>query len=295
MSARPETRFPTTRYLFPWGVILLALGLRLIRLTFQPLWWDEGWSLYFATTDVRSMLALTAVDIHPPLYYLLLHLWIRLFGPSPLSVRLMSVLIGAAAVPLMLILGQRLLGRSGGRLAALLLALSPFAVYYSQEVRMYGLVMLLGLAAWYFALRIENWELSIEHWSLVIGHWSLGSWAGYVLAATAALYTQYYAAFLLLALNLVVLARWRRARRPWRSLLPWGAAQLAVALLFAPWLWYAGGKLTTYVRFKVGVEADRPLGLLTYLARHLAAFNWGHAEGPLAAWWWLGLSPLLLL
>ena len=54
-------------------VVLSALILRLARLGFQPLWWDEGWSLYFATSDVRSMLELTAVDIHPPLYYLLLH------------------------------------------------------------------------------------------------------------------------------------------------------------------------------------------------------------------------------
>jgi hypothetical protein len=65
-----------------WGLILVTLSLRLARLTFQPLWWDEGWSLYFATTDVGTLLELTAVDIHPPFYYLLLHLWIKLLGPA---------------------------------------------------------------------------------------------------------------------------------------------------------------------------------------------------------------------
>jgi hypothetical protein len=68
-----------------------------------------------------------------------------------------------------------------------------------------------------------------------------------------------------------------------------------VLLLFLPWLWYAGEKLLTYVRFKVGVEEDPSLGPFTYLARHLAAFGWGHAEGFLVDWWWVGLLPLIAL
>jgi 4-amino-4-deoxy-L-arabinose transferase-like glycosyltransferase len=266
------------------GLVLLALGLRLARLAFQPLWWDEGWSLYFATTGIGTMLELTAVDIHPPLYYLLLHLWTRLLGPGIFSVRLLSVGIGTATVPLLYLAGKRLLGRTGALLVAVfLLALSPFHIYYSQEVRMYGLVALLGLAATYFALQ---WDPE---------GWGVGPAIGYVLATAAALYTQYYAIFLLLALNLIVLIRWLRVRRSGRALVRWLGAQAAVILLFLPWLWYAGGKLLTYVRFKVSVEQDPPQGLLTYLGRHLAAFTWGHAEGPLADGWWAGLLPLALL
>ena len=266
---------------------LLALGLRLIRILYQPLWWDEGWSLYFATTGIGNMLELTAVDIHPPLYYLLLHFWIRLFGPGVVSVRLLSVLIGTATVPLLYAAGRRLSGHRGGLLAAFLLAISPFHVYYSQEVRMYGLVTLLGLAALIFTTQ----------WDARDGDPGIGAWAGYVLAATAALYTAYYAAFLLLALNLYVLIRWLRSRvgQPLRELGAWVGAQFAVFLLFLPWLWYAGGKLLTYIQFKVSVEEDPSLGPLAYLGRHLAAFGWGHAEGPLADWWWVGLLPLLAL
>lgn len=267
-------------------ITLLALTLRLLRLSFQPLWWDEGWSLYFATTDVGAMLELTAVDIHPPLYYLLLHVWLRFLGTSPIVARLLSVCIGTATVPLLYTTGRRLLGDKGGLLAACLLAMSPFHVYYSQEVRMYGLVALLGLAALYFAARWELGNGATPTW---------GVWLGYVLAASAALYAQYYAAFLLLALNLVVLLRAWRTRRPVQAMAPWLGAQVGVLLLYLPWLGYAGGKLLTYVRFKVGVEKDVPLGFLTYLGRHLAAFNWGHAEGALASWWWLGLLPLAVL
>ena len=272
----------TVRF-FPWILILVALGLRLTRLNFQPLWWDEGWSLYFATTDLGSMLRLTAVDIHPPFYYLLLHFWIQILGSSALAVRLFSVLVGTATVLLLYFTGRRLLGEMGGLLAALLLAISPLHIYYSQEVRMYGLVTLFGLGALYFALELENQR------------WRIGSWLAYVLLALAALYTGYYAAFLLLGLNLFVLARWWRQRRPIRDLIPWLVAQLVVVALFLPWLWYSGAKLLAYVRYKVGVEQDIRMGLLPYLGRHLAAFSWGHAEGSLADYWWLGLLPLAIL
>jgi 4-amino-4-deoxy-L-arabinose transferase-like glycosyltransferase len=286
------------------GVVLLALCLRLARLAFQPLWWDEGWSVYFATTSMGDMLRLTAVDIHPPLYYLLLHLWVGILGSGPIALRLLSVCIGTATVPLLYAVGKQLFGKRTGLLAASLLAISPFHIYYSQEVRMYGLVTLLGLAAFYFALR---WEAGNQ------GIGKLGNWLGYVVAATAALYTEYLAAFLLLALNLAVLIGRARffssgvggkrldnrqpplSSRKRRDVLPWLGAQAAVVLLYLPWLWYAGGQLLTYVRFKVDVEQDLPVGLFTYLARHLAAFNWGHAEGTLAGWWWVGLLPLLLL
>ena len=120
-------------------------------------------------------------------------------------------------------------------------------------------------------------------------------WIGYVLTATAALYTQYYAAFLLLALNLWVLARCLKERRPFGVLVPWLSAQVAVVLLFLPWVCYAGGRLFSYVRFKVQADQDAPLNAFTYIGRHLAAFNWGHAEGMLAGWWWLGLLPLVAL
>ena len=267
-------------------IVLLALLLRLARLSFQPLWWDEGWSLYFATSDPGAMLQLTAVDIHPPFYYLLLHLWIRLFGSSLIAVRLLSVLIGVAAVPLIYLAGRRLFGHKAGLLAALLLAISPFHIYYSQEVRMYGLVTLLGLVILDSGFRIlDSGSVRARLWA----------WVGYVLAATAALYTQYYAAFLILALNLVVLLRWLRARHPFKELLSWLAAQVAVAVLYLPWLCYAGDKLLTYVRYKVVADQDLPLDPLTYLARHLAAFAAGHAEGGLAGLWWLGLIPLLAL
>jgi mannosyltransferase len=133
-------------------VILIAFGLRAHRLDFQPLWWDEGYSLYFATMDLATMVAGTASDIHPPFYYTLLHFWIAFLGSGAVAVRLLSVLISTLTVPLLYRVGRRLVDGRVGMLASLVIAIAPFHIYYSQEVRMYGLVTLLGLLSVYFAL-----------------------------------------------------------------------------------------------------------------------------------------------
>ncbi len=271
-----------SRFWLPGAVVGLGSGLRLLRLDFQPLWWDEGWSVYFASGDVRSLLQLTAVDIHPPFYYLVLKLWILIFGSSPFALRLFSVLVGSLTVILLIAIAQRLLGGRGALVVAALAAVSPLHIYYSQEVRMYGLVTLLCLASLYLACQTES------------DRWRPGAGAAYVLVASAALYTQYYAAFFLLGLNLAVLLRWSQQRRPLRRLVPWAGAQLAVFFVFLPWLYYAGDKLLMYVNYKVDVEADAPLALFTYLGHHLAAFHWGHVAGVLSDWWWLGTLPLLV-
>ena len=81
-------------------LILLGFALRVLRLGFQPLWWDEGYSVWFATHPLPQLLALTAADIHPPLYYTLLRGWIGVFGPGPIALRMFSVVVGVLAIPL---------------------------------------------------------------------------------------------------------------------------------------------------------------------------------------------------
>src|SRR5512135_1073748 len=92
-------------------ITLTGLALRVFRLDFQPLWWDEGYSLFFATRDFATMLERTAVDIHPPLYYALLQGWIVLSGKSYVAARLLSVGIGVAAIPMVYVLARTLSSR----------------------------------------------------------------------------------------------------------------------------------------------------------------------------------------
>jgi 4-amino-4-deoxy-L-arabinose transferase-like glycosyltransferase len=271
---------------------LLSLLLRAARLDFQPLWWDEGYSVWFAHQPLGDMLRLTALDIHPPLYYALLGAWSQVFGLEPVALRWLSVAAGVAAVPLIYLVGYWLSGRRVGLAAAFLLAINPLHIYYSQEMRMYALVALCSLLAIGAAGRWLGLGRRIRGDTQPAG-W--GWLAGYVAAITLALYSQYYAAFLLAGLAVaggVVL--WRRRVGRERALL-WLAAQGGAVLLFLPWFLYAAPKLVPYVSQKIVADSDQPLGLLRYLARHLAAYGAGHLEGPLAGWWPLGLLGVILL
>ncbi len=267
------------------AIMLLAFALRIIRLDFQPLWWDEGYSLFFATRNFGTLLERTAVDIHPPLYYVLLQGWIAIAGKSEIAVRLFSVVIGVATVPVIYSLARKLFDGVGiALIAAFLLAIAPLPIYYSQEVRMYGLVMLLGLGSVYFFVEL----LRRSEITLPGGNGFL--WVAYILTTAAALYTQYYAAFIIVfeILVLVILAIRKspsnlHPRFVFGSLSHWLFAFLAIAALYLPWVIFAGPRLYAYVTFKVAHEAYAPQDPLTFFTQHLAAFSIGH----LAAWTWL--------
>jgi len=244
-------------------LLLLAFGLRVLRLDFQPLWWDEGWTLYFATTDLAMMVERTALDIHPPFYYALLHAWIALLGPGPISVRFFSVVVGTLSVLLVYLLARRLFGSPTDLSAAFLWAIAPLAVYYSQEVRMYGLAALLGLAAVYLAIR------------LLAARRVHAAWLGCVAVTALAMYTQYYTAFIPLFLTLYALLVSIR-QRSLHPLTRFLSVDVAIFVLYLPWLLFAGSKLAAYVTGKVEHEAYVPLDLITFVAQHLAAFSVGH-------------------
>jgi hypothetical protein len=310
-----SNRSPTTRRAFLLLVILIAFSLRTTRLNFQPLWWDEGYSLYFATMDLAEMIAGTASDIHPPFYYALLHLWIALLGPDAVAVRLLSVFAGTLTVPLLYQVGRRLADDQVGMLASLVMAIAPFHVYYSQEVRMYGLVTLLGLLSVYAVLLLlEIQETASRRQQILL-------WVGYVAITLAAMYTQYYAAFIPLfqtvfVIGYLVLSRLKGKGKPFvprlraaepraepirgggipatSLLVRWLIAQGALFLLYIPWIIYVGGQLTEYVIGKVVHEGYHPLGLWTFFSQHLATFGLGHLAPNQSYLYWAGSLFFLL-
>ncbi len=229
------------------------------------------------------MVSLTAQDIHPPLYYALLHGWTALLGTGPTALRLLSVVIGVLTIPLLYLVARRLLATRAALLATFLLTINPLHVYYSQEVRMYGLVALLSvgiLAAAWRGLTRRHGDMD-GHSSRSMAPHRLSP-VVYILLTTAALYTQYYAIFLPIGLTIYAAWRWRRDLR---ALLFWLGAQVLVAVLYLPWMIYAAPKLAPYISQKIVADADRPLGLFVYFGRHLSASLVGHLEGPLARWW----------
>jgi len=256
-------------------IILLAFGLRLAAIDRQDIWGDEAFSIWLSSQPLPSVVA-GGADTHPPLYPFLLYLWLRLAGSSPLVVRLLSAFIGTLTIPVVYALGRRVFGRLAGGLASLLAAVSPALIYYSQETRMYGLVTLLAAASVYWAVR------TLPEGQYAKGHsWSSRPYVTYILVTLAAAYTHYYAFFVILAENVVIIFALLRGRR-WRGLVRWLVGQGIVALAYIPWIivqsGFLGGKASA--RFQ---EWD--LGTaLRIVSKTLGLFGAGLVTPPTAAW-----------
>ncbi|MEZ4658911.1 MAG: glycosyltransferase family 39 protein [Caldilineaceae bacterium] len=281
------------------ALVLGGLLLRSGRLLWQPLWWDEGYSVYFATETLPNMLWLTAHDIHPPLYYALLHGWIALFGgPEPRVLRTFSVLIGFLALPTFYWLAATFFPKPPriARLALILLLVSPIHIFYSQEVRMYGLAMLLGMAAtacFWLMLQAQMATTSAAdqpslHESARIR--TARYWIGYLLFTTLALHTLYYTAFLFAAHLLWAIWHFRkRITACW----PLITALLLAGLLYLPWVTYTATQLQSYVSDKVAADNDAATGLDAYLWQHLVAFTGGHLASSEMVLMWLRYAGLV--
>jgi len=221
------------------SILLVAFALRTFQLNAQSLWYDEGLSVHLASLSLPDTLAQSAITDHPPLHALTLNLWMRLAGSSEFSARFASVFFGTLAVALTYTLGKRVGGKRVGALAAGLMSIAPMAVWYGQEARGYSLLTALMLIA---VLAYLKW---------VNGDRRRRVWLAHVLACAAALYTHYFAAFPIAAMNLTFVVylvtgyglpithsalRIPSSAQSSRAIVPWFLAQLAGVVLFLPWL-----------------------------------------------------------
>jgi uncharacterized membrane protein len=206
-------------------ILLLALGLRLIALNSRPLWYDEAFAVLFSEKGLSAMLYGTltpangvAADVHPLLYYTILGGWMNIFGQSPFAVRLFGAFAGLLTIAVLYRLTRDLFDERTGLVAALIAAVAPFHVQYSQEARMYSLLGLLLIGA---------------TWCFVRG-WRIGSaryWVAFGALAGLSMYTQQLAAFYLLAPGLLPFLARRRDRVG-----PVLLSALLALLIYLPWL-----------------------------------------------------------
>ncbi len=284
-------------------ILLLATFLRFHNLDAQSFWNDEGNSARLSERSFQLIIEGTASDIHPPLYYLLLRGWRELVGESEFGLRSLSAFAGLVVVAGTLALAKVTFYYRGTKeqrderfiytavlLAAVITAVSPPLIYYSQEARMYALLALeatlstLFLFWWWEAIR-QKAEVRNQKKIILLA-------VGYVLFATAGLYTQYAFPAMLVAQNVVLgilMIKELRLKNGIQSsianlkssIFSWFAMMLAIFLLYLPWLPIFLGNIG-------GGPGERPL-FTDYLP---AVFRWlafGHtvmAEevvGPLVA------------
>ena len=202
---------------------------------------DEAFSVLFASRSLADLLGqLRAAEPHPPLYYVGLHLWMRLAGDGELAVRLPSILAGALLVPLVYALARAWAPGAPAVLASLLVAVNPFLLWHSQDARMYTLLPAFATASLGFATRALDGR---SGWPI--------HYVGLVVASVLMMYTHYAGVYILLAEN--VAAAYVAARALGRHGHPecspalslarvsgaWLASQAAVVALCLPWWVYA--------------------------------------------------------
>jgi len=229
----------------PVAITILGAVLRLYHLGTQSLWLDELFSVFLSRQGVAALVAGTAQDTMPPLYYFLLRIAL-LFGSDERAVRSVSFVFSVAAIPLFYVLAQEMFGPRVASAASLILALNPFHLFYAQEARMYAQLAFFSLAAIFFFWRA--WQS--QQWR---------AWIAFGFAATLAIYTHTLAALTLLALDTFALWRGEELKRRWVHVL---VSHLMVGLLFAPWvgiLWQQAQR----VRHGFWVGFPSPLSMLT--------------------------------
>jgi 4-amino-4-deoxy-L-arabinose transferase-like glycosyltransferase len=240
------------------GIVLVALGLRAYGLSSQSVWIDEAYSLRLAQLSPQGIFEETARENHPPLYFLLLSFWTKLGPPGEGWARLLSVLLGTALVGIFYRLSQRLGMGSTGLIGSLFLAFSPWAVWHSQDARMYPLALLCACVS--LTLFLEYLEEGGSAFKPILAS----------IALAASLYSHLYAisAFPVLGLYLWRVRRDVPVRRVWTAFF----AILTTFLAWAPWV-----LVVLSVRHTAGFY--KPLSLFTF-PYTLFAFSLGYSLGP---------------
>jgi 4-amino-4-deoxy-L-arabinose transferase-like glycosyltransferase len=221
----PELHGPWRTVAIAGVVLVIAVGIVLRFWTRSGMWLDEALTVDIARKPLDQLHGLLRQDGAPPLYYLLLHFWIKPFGTSDLGVRSLSGVISVITLPFAWLAG-RTYGRQSAWGVVVLLASAPFAIYYGTEARMYSLVMLLtvlGFLAITSAMRRPR-PANLVAMAVVVA---------------ALLYSQYWAIFLVATVALWLLWQGRKGQpdESRRTNARWSFGALAVGCLcFVPWL-----------------------------------------------------------
>ncbi len=184
-----------TKYTVIWP-ILIGFMLRLYKITFSSIWHDEGYTMWLLKYDIAGIIERTARDVHPPGYYLYSKPWVEIFGSSEFSIRFLSLLFSVGIIYFVYKIMKEIWNEKVAFWASMFVALSPFMVHFSQEARMYGVVAFFTTASTYYFVKFIKTRK--KDWLFI-----------YVPLMIAAMYTQYYAFFVIVS-HWVIMAIYTR-------------------------------------------------------------------------------------
>jgi mannosyltransferase len=204
------------------ALVGLSLALRSTAIH-APFWIDEGLSVGISSHPFFDIPSILREDGSPPLYYLMLHVWMAVFSDGQGATHAMSLAFALATIPVAWWAGRSMFGERAGWCAAGLAALNPFLTYYAQETRMYALVGLLGLVV--AALQLQVFVFRRRAFLVP-----------FALALVALVYTHNWGLFMAAA-SVVALVPAARAAPDRRAVLRDAAIAYGITfILYAPWL-----------------------------------------------------------
>lgn len=175
----------------------------------QSLWRDEAFSVWIAKDSLAEVIRRTSGDFNPPLYYICLNLWMKLFGQSEIPLRGFSIFVFFWFLLVVYMFGKKIFKASRpAAFTTLLMAVNPMLLYFAFELRMYSLLMLLATLSMYFFYQ-KRWRL-------------------YVLFTVLGLYTQPFMVFVILAQD-VLLVLTKQGKRALTN-------AFYLGLCYLPWL-----------------------------------------------------------
>lgn len=209
-------------------IFILAIGIRIYRLDFLNLWRDEAYSVVTATHSLKEIIRLSGSDTMPPLFDLMLHLWINLFGSSETSVRMPSLLASLGTGVFTMLIFKKHLPKSNPITIALLFTVNIVSIFFAREARVYSLLTFFTTGALYFYMLIYKVEMSVRSRTIVFF---------YILFTTLSLYSHSLAIIPVFIQVLFLLIRSKQTNKPMRTFLKyWVPIFGIIVLLWSPWI-----------------------------------------------------------
>lgn len=207
-----------------FGILLLATFIRFIGIASRPIWYDEAFSILFAEKGIDVIVSNTiaadsnasAAEEHPPIYYINLWGWMKIFGISLISARSFSIFINLLSLLIVYKISEQLFNEKVAFFASGIFSLLPFQIHFAQEIRMYGLLSFFLLLTTFSYIKAKtNWR------------W----WIIFTFASALAQYTHNLAAVYLIPLAITPIFH-----KDWKTLRFVILSALIAVALYIPWL-----------------------------------------------------------
>lgn len=234
------------------------------NITRWSIWFDEAFSAYLMRYNFVDIARYTSTDVHPPLYYWLLKCWTLVFGTSDLALRSFSAVVIFAAIVVTYLLIRELFGRRAAIWTGALLAISPMMVRFSEEARMYGLVLLIVAGATYVLVRATE-RPTRKKWLIYGLLVSLGMWTHYF---TAVVWLSHW------VWRWLVRGKFASTKRFFTK--DWVHAHVLAVALYLPWLPFMAKQLGTVQGTGFWIRPVTPDSVMNFLTNTFLYL--GHAE-----------------